>query len=75
MSTGIIMVPAAVLKLYAIGTLLSVIAVIFDLGNSVGGLMYSPDYRYIDETNHQTHGELRSWDRLRGRSVNKNVGS
>ncbi|KAK7886138.1 hypothetical protein WMY93_025759 [Mugilogobius chulae] len=44
---------AAVLKLYFIGTALTVLAVLYGIVDSIGGLMYAQDQRYFLEL----HGE------------------
>ncbi|KAM3587342.1 uncharacterized protein V6R79_002601 [Siganus canaliculatus] len=44
---------AAVLKLYFIGTALSVLAVLFGIVDSFGGLMYVQDHHYILELDQQ----------------------
>lgn len=52
------MVPA-VLKLYFFGTALSVLAVLFEIANSFGGLMYPQDQHYILELQQQQKKEGR----------------
>lgn len=66
---------AAVLKLYFIGTALTVLAVIYGLVDSFGGLMYVQNHDYILELDHQTQRELSSSNRQRRSSVTKNIGS
>lgn len=45
---------SAVLKLYFIGTALSVLAALYGMGDSFGGLMYVQDHQYMLELEHQT---------------------
>lgn len=66
---------AAVIKLYLIGTALSVLAVIYGIVDSFGGLMYVQDHEYLLELDHQTEGQLSSSNQERGPSVTKNIGS
>lgn len=66
---------AAVLKLYFIGTALTVLAVFYGIVDSFGGLMYPQDRSYILELNHQTQTELSPSVRHRRSSVTKNIGS
>lgn len=66
---------AAVLKLYFIGTALTVLAVIYGLVDSFGGLMYVQNHDYILEVDHHMQRELSSSNRQRRSSVTKNIGS
>lgn len=69
---------AAVLKLYFIGTALSVLAVLFEIVDSFGGLMFvQADRNYIRELEQQekTRTSVCPCEHQRGSSVTKNVGS
>lgn len=66
---------AAVLKLSAIGTALSVLAFIYDIADSVGGLMYAQNPHYINGLDHQTQRQIPCRTNLQGSSVTKNTGS
>lgn len=46
-------VVSAVLKLYFIGTALSVLAALYGMVDSFGGLMYVQDHQYVLELEHQ----------------------
>lgn len=71
----VIMVPA-VLKLYFIGTALSVLAVLYEMVDSIGGLMYVQDHPYMLELQHQTETPSKdSSSRRSGSSVTKRIGS
>lgn len=65
----------AVLKLYFIGTALTVLAVIYGLVDSFGGLMYVQDHHYVLELDHQTQRQLSSRNHERRSSLTKNIGS
>ena len=62
---------AAVLKMYFIGTALSVFAVIYAIVDSFGGLMYVQDQNYTLELYQQTHRELSPTNHRRGSCVEK----
>lgn len=66
---------AAILKMYFIGTALSVLAVLYGIVDSFGGLMYVQDHRYILELDQQTKRQVSSSDHRRGSAVTKNIGS
>lgn len=68
---------AAVLKMYFIGTALSVLAVLFGLADSVGGLMYHQNHHYTEEPVHQTKTQRQdsSASHRRGSLVTKHIGS
>lgn len=68
---------AAVLKVYFIGTALSVLAVLFGLADSVGGLMYHQNRHYTAEPVHQTKTQRQdpSASHRRGSLVTKHIGS
>lgn len=67
----------AVLKLYFIGTALSILAVLFGIVDSFGGLMYVQDHHYTVELDHQskTQREASSSSHERSASVAKHIGS
>ncbi len=68
---------AAVLKIYFLGTALSVLAVLFGLADSIGGLMYEQDHQYMLGLDHQTktRTQVPSSNHQRGSSVTKHIGS
>ncbi|CAJ1054727.1 hypothetical protein EXN66_Car020853 [Xyrichtys novacula] len=66
---------AAVLKLYFIGTALSVLAVFYGIVDSFGGLMYVQDRHYVLGLDHHTQRQMTSDNQQRGSSVTKNIGS
>ncbi|KAG8005596.1 hypothetical protein GBF38_001499 [Nibea albiflora] len=69
---------AAVLKLYFIGTALSVLAVLFEIVDSFGGLMFvQEDRNYVRELEQQekTQRPVCPCDHQRGSSVTKHIGS
>lgn len=70
------MVPA-VLKLYFFGTVLSVLAVLYGIVDSFGGLMYVQDHDYLLELENQTktRSQTSSCSHRRGSAVNKRIGS
>lgn len=70
------MVPA-VLKLYFLGTVLSVLAVLYGIVDSFGGLMYVQDHDYLLELENQTKTQSQSPSccHRRGSAVNKHIGS
>ncbi|MED6286324.1 hypothetical protein CHARACLAT_004813 [Characodon lateralis] len=74
-SSMAIMMAAAILKLYAIGTALSVLAFIYGIADSFGGLMYAQNHHYIHGLDHQTQRQIQSRKDLRGPSVTRNIGS
>lgn len=67
----------AVLKLYFIGTALSVLAVIYGIVDSFGGLMYEQNHRYMWDLHQQTQTETQpsSISHRRGSAVTRNTGS
>lgn len=65
---------AAILKMYFFGTALSVLAVLYEIADSVGGLMHVQDHHYLQELNQQTESDISS-NNWRGRPVTKNIGS
>lgn len=65
---------AAILKMYFFGTALSVLAVLYEIADSVGGLMHVQDHHYLQELNQQTDRDISS-NNWRGRPVTKNIGS
>lgn len=66
---------AAVLKMYFIGTLLSVFAALLGMVDPIGGLMYVQDRHYTVELDQQTQRRLSSSDHQGRSSVTKNIGS
>lgn len=66
---------AAVLKMYFIGTALSVLAVLYGIVDSFGGLMYVQNQHYISELDHQTQRQDSSRTRRSASSLTKNIGS
>lgn len=66
---------AAILKMYFIGTALSVLAVIYGLVDSFGGLMYVQDHNYVLELDQRTERQLSSGGPRKGSPVTKNIGS
>lgn len=69
-----IMVAAAVLKLYAIGTALSLLAFIYGIADSFGGLMYAQNHHYIHELDQQTQRQIPSGAHVQRASVTRNIG-
>lgn len=65
---------AAILKMYFFGTALSVLAVLYEIADSVGGLMHVQDHHYLQELNQQTERDISS-NNWGGRPVTKNIGS
>ncbi|AWO98115.1 HILPDA domain containing protein isoform 2 [Scophthalmus maximus] len=68
------MVPA-ILKVYLIGTVLTVLAVFYGIVDSFGGLMYAQDHNYMLERDEQTQRQLSTRNRQRGSHVTKGIGS
>ncbi|KAF7656171.1 hypothetical protein LDENG_00045610 [Lucifuga dentata] len=64
----------AILKMYFIGTALAVLAVIFDIVDSFGGLMYVQDHCYTTKPDHQMQRQLSS-NHQRRSAVTKQIGS
>lgn len=67
----------AVLKLYFFGTILSVLAVLYGIVDSFGGLMYVQDHDYLLELENQTktRSQTSPCSHRRGSAVNKHIGS
>lgn len=65
----------SVLKLYLIGTAMTVLAVLYGIVDSFGGLMYVQNHHYVLELDHQTQRQLSSPGHERGSSVTRNIGS
>ncbi|KAK9525744.1 hypothetical protein VZT92_016426 [Zoarces viviparus] len=65
----------AVLKMYFIGTALSVLAVLYGIVDAFGGLMYVQDHHYITDLDQQTQRQLSSGSHRRGSPPTKNIGS
>ncbi|KAM7367165.1 hypothetical protein PAMP_015089 [Pampus punctatissimus] len=63
----------AVLKIYFIGTALTVLAVLYGIVDSFGGLMYVQDPHYILELDHETIQTSSNHERRS--SVTKNINS
>lgn len=66
---------SAVLKLYVIGTALTVLAVLYGLVDSFGGLMYVQNHNYMLEVDRHTQRAPSSSNRQRRLPMTKNIGS
>lgn len=74
-STGTMV--SAVIQMYLVGSMISVLAVFYSIVDSFGGLMFVQDHHYSRpvDVNLQTERQLSSTGHQRGASVTRNIGS